>query len=357
MKKLLYISLLMIFLLSACAGNAASTATVVPSTQTPAAQVFVTQVPSLQLPPTQAPATAQPVVTNPPGCTDSASFVADVTVPDHTNFNHGDVIHKVWRVKNSGTCAWNSQYTLVFASGNQMDAPDSTQLSATQPGDTLDIAVDMVAPAEDGAYRGDFEIQNPSGVALPIDHAKTLWAAITVGAATAGSSGTSTSAPSSGSIPNTGGSGTTLATGPGLVTSTCAFTVNQSNVNDVVTAVNAYRAKNGLPPYNVNAQLMQAAQSHSEDMACNNLFVHTGSNGSTPSSRVAAAGYSASNVTENVYGSFPPLTGQGAVTWWATDQTDPNHNLNLISTKFKDIGVGYAFFNNYGYYVIDFAAP
>ena len=122
MKKLLYASLLMIFLLSACAGNATPAATAVPSTQTPAAQVFVTQVPASQLPPTQVPATAEPIVTNPPGCTDSASFVEDVTVPDNTNFNHGDAIHKVWRVKNSGTCAWNSQYMLVFASGNQMDA-------------------------------------------------------------------------------------------------------------------------------------------------------------------------------------------------------------------------------------------
>ena len=352
MKKLLYASLLMLFLLSACAGNATPVATIVPSTQTPAAQVFVTQAPSSQLPPTQASATAEPIVTNPAGCTDSASFVEDVTVPDNTNFNHGDVIHKVWRVKNSGTCAWNSQYTLVFASGNQMSAHDSTPLSATKPGDTLDIAIDMVAPAEDGTYRGDFEIHNPSGTAIPIDQAKTLWAAITVGAAGAGSSGTSTSVPNSTSTPGSG-SGTSLAIG----SSTCAFTVNQSNANDVVTAVNAYRAKNGIPPYNVNAQLTQAAQSYSEDMACNHLFVHTGSNGSTPASRVAAAGYSASSVTENVYGSYPPLTGQGAVSWWATDQTDPNHNLNLISTQYKDIGVGYSFFNNYGYYVIDFATP
>ncbi len=356
MKKLFYLNLLIVLLLSACAGNATPVATAIPpSTQAPTTQVFVTQVPASQLPPTQVPATVQPVVTNPSGCTNSASFVADVTVPDNTNFNKGDAIHKVWRVQNSGTCAWNPQYTLVFASGDQMDAPDSTPLSVTKPGDTLDIAIDMVAPAEDGTYRGDFEIQNPSGVVMPIDQAKTLWVAITVGTAT-GSSGTSTSDPSSSSTPISG-SGTSSASGPGLVTSTCAFTVNPSNVNDVVTAVNAYRAKNGLPPYNVNAQLTRAAQSHSEDMACNNLFVHTGSNGSTPSSRVAAAGYSASNVTENVYGSFPPLTGQGAVSWWATDQTDPNHNLNLISTKFLDIGVGYSFFNNYGYYVIDFAAP
>jgi len=348
MKKLPGIVLLMAFLLSAC--GAAATATQPPPTQVPPPGSPQTQVPAV--PATVAPATQIP--TNVSGCTDSASFIEDVTVPDNTNFNKGDVIHKVWRVENTGTCAWNAQYALVFASGDQMDAPASTPLSATQPGKTLDIAVSLVAPSEDDSYRADFELENPSGVAMPIDQAKTLWVAITVGGATAApsSSVTSTSVPTSSSSSGTSGAG-----GSGLVISTCAFTVDTGRVSDVITAINAYRAKNNLPPYNVNGQLTLAAQSHSEDMACNNLFVHTGSDGSTPSSRVVAAGYSASSVTENVYGSYPPLTGQGAVTWWATDQTDLQHNLNLISTQYKDIGVGYAFFNNYGYYVVDFAAP
>ena len=102
---------------------------------------------------------------------------------------------------------------------------------------------------------------------------------------------------------------------------------------------------------------MQAAQAHANDMACNQLFYHNGSDGSTPETRVAASGYVASKVTENVYGSYPPLTPDGAVNWWKTDKTDPNHNKNLISTDYTEIGVGYAFYNNYGYYVVDFATP
>ena len=43
--------------------------------------------------------------------------------------------------------------------------------------------------------------------------------------------------------------------------------------------------------------------------------------------------------------------------WWATDQIDPRHNENLLSAKYIEIGVAYAFFNNYGYYVVDFAVP
>jgi uncharacterized protein YkwD len=42
---------------------------------------------------------------------------------------------------------------------------------------------------------------------------------------------------------------------------------------------------------------MKAAQSHANDMACNQLFGHTGSDGSTVASRVAASGYKAASST------------------------------------------------------------
>ena len=47
-------------------------------------------------------------------------------------------------------------------------------------------------------------------------------------------------------------------------------------------------------------QLAKAAQSHANDMACNTLTGHTGSNGSTPKSRVTDAGYTYSLVSENI---------------------------------------------------------
>jgi uncharacterized protein YkwD len=125
----------------------------------------------------------------------------------------------------------------------------------------------------------------------------------------------------------------------------------------VAQAINDYRAQNGLPAYTVNAQLSEAAQAHAADMACNQLFSHGGSNGSTPRTRVAASGYAASAVTENVYGSYPPLTPEQVVLWWRTDRQDITHNQNLLSSKYKEIGVGYAFFNNFGYYVVVFATP
>jgi len=354
MRKPFYICLLVVFILTACSGGATafpptvtSTPTSAPTTETPVSGG------DTDAPPAAHPATTA-APTNPPGCTNSGAFVADVTVPDNANFEASAAVHKVWRIKNTGTCAWNDQYSLIFAKGSQMGAPVSLPLSATQPGDTLDIAVDMAAPGTNGTYRADFEIHTPSGAAIPIDQSTFLWVIITVINATAESGGPSDTGESSeGSVSiSSGGS-----SGIGLATVTCAYTTNQANVNAVILAINAYRAQNGLPAYIINAQLTQAAQAHSADMACNSLFYHNGSNGSTAWSRVAAIGFAASNVTENVYGSYPPLTGQEAVNWWAADQTDVRHNQNLLSLKYNFIGVGYAFFNNFGYYVVDFVTP
>lgn len=269
---------------------------------------------------------------NPAGCIDSAAFVSDVTVPDNTNFDKSEAFVKTWRVKNTGTCAWTDKYTLVFTSGEQMGAPDSIPLSATPAGKTLDVSVNMTAPTKDAAYRGDFELRNPSGEAMPIDNGTSLWIIITVGTAT------------------------TASGGPGSASATCAFTVSSTNVSAVADAINAYRADNGLPALTVNPTLTTAAQAHSNDMACNSLFVHTGSDGSTPQSRATAAGY-LGTVTENVYGRNPPPSGQEVVAWWATDQTDPRHGKNLLTTKYTEIGVGYSFFNDFGYYAVVFGGP
>ncbi|MBC7228016.1 MAG: hypothetical protein H5T61_12435, partial [Thermoflexales bacterium] len=51
------------------------------------------------------------------GCTLGARWVADVTVPDNTAFAPGIPFVKTWRVRNSGTCAWEPGTKLVFISG------------------------------------------------------------------------------------------------------------------------------------------------------------------------------------------------------------------------------------------------
>lgn len=348
MNKVVVLMLLATMVLAACSDSAAQpTATSTSAERETAA-------------PTNTPETAptEAVIDNPPDCIDSAAFVADVTVDDYTRFEQGETFTKTWRVENTGTCTWYDAYNLVFYSGNAMGAPESQPLGMTAPGETQDISVEMTAPARDAVLRADFEMHNPAGQPMPIDLGQYLWVIVSVGNPDTASSGsTSGSSGSSASSSASSTSGGTSGSGPGLTDSKCRYLADFPRTQDVVAAINNYRAQNGLPALKVNTLLIQAAQAHSIDMACNQSFTHDGSNGSTPASRVAATGYSASGVTENVYGSYPPLDGPGVVAWWATDQSDTRHNANLLTTKYSEIGVGYAFYDNFGFYVVDFASP
>jgi len=345
-KKLLVIFLFLILLISACSTpTPADTATAtVPPTQAQAAATTEAP-PATETPPEQPSATPTPetpVPTNPPDCTNSAVFVTDVTISDNSIVPASSTFTKTWRVKNTGTCVWGPDYTLTHYSEERMFAPASVPLSVTYPDQTMDISVDLVAPNTSGNHRGFFVIKNQAGLIMKIDNDSRLWVVIDVS--------------------NQVASGPTVTPGPGSIPVTssdaaCAVTADAAKVTETINAVNAYREDNGLTAYTVNELLTKAATIHANDIACNKLFAHTGSDGSTPTTRVAASGYAASSITENVYGSYPPLTGQGAVDWWKNDKTDIRHNQNLISTTYTDIGVGYSFFDNFGYYVLVFGKP
>jgi hypothetical protein len=107
---------------------------------------------------------AGPTPTKKPGsCTNKAAFVADVTVPDNTQFTANTAFTKTWRLKNSGTCTWDKSYEVVFVSGDAMSAKYPVKLaSAVAPGKTADISVNMVAPAVNGIYKGNWGLK-PNG--------------------------------------------------------------------------------------------------------------------------------------------------------------------------------------------------
>ncbi|MFB7663571.1 CAP domain-containing protein [Kitasatospora sp. NPDC056138] len=75
----------------------------------------------------------------------------------------------------------------------------------------------------------------------------------------------------------------------------------QTSGGEILALENAARAQQGCPALNENGQLTQAAQVHSTDMANNNFFSHTGSDGSDIATRAARAGFSPSIPTsENI---------------------------------------------------------
>jgi uncharacterized protein YkwD len=61
---------------------------------------------------------------------------------------------------------------------------------------------------------------------------------------------------------------------------------------ELLARINAARAAQGLAPYALSDKLATAAQNHSKDLAATGRVDRTGSDGSTPKSRILAAGYS-----------------------------------------------------------------
>jgi hypothetical protein len=98
------------------------------------------------------------------GGIDMAAFIVDVTVPDGANYAPGDTFKKTWRLQNIGTTTWTTDYDLVFISGSQMGGAAAVPLVAnTLAGNTVDLTVDLVAPAEPGTYTGYWMLRNAAG--------------------------------------------------------------------------------------------------------------------------------------------------------------------------------------------------
>lgn len=114
-------------------------------------------------PPTATPVNQPPPTIVPSGC-DRAAFVIDATVPDGTVFSPGAAFTKTWRLRNAGTCTWTTSYRLVYYSGDAMGASTAVNLPwTTAPGQTVDVSVNMVAPATAGQYRGYWILSNANG--------------------------------------------------------------------------------------------------------------------------------------------------------------------------------------------------
>ncbi len=136
---------------------------------------------------TAAPAATQaPQATEPSGgeSCDRANFVEDVTIPDGTEMQPGQSFDKVWRLRNAGTCTWNSGYSLVFESGDAMGGPAALVLTTgtVGPGQELDVTVELIAPQDPGTYRGDWQLRNAAGQTFGVGPTadSTFWVEVDV---------------------------------------------------------------------------------------------------------------------------------------------------------------------------------
>jgi uncharacterized protein YkwD len=135
----------------------------------------------------------------------------------------------------------------------------------------------------------------------------------------------------------------------------------QSTVFDLVNAVNALRAADGLPAYGINSILMFTAQNQADFMASTGNVTHTGPGGSSLTSRLLAAGYPLAGDlslggfrAENITSGGENSSAQSAVNGWMGDAL---HQNTMLSPNLSEIGAGIAVANGRSYYVIDCAQP
>ncbi len=121
--------------------------------------------------PTDTPTTAAPLSTPRPPASGSLptvscyglTFVRDVTIPDNTLMAQGQTFTKTWRVRNSGTCAWDTGFKFAFVGGNAMGGATLVLDKAVSPGTEKDLSISMKAPSTTGPVRGTWRMSTAGG--------------------------------------------------------------------------------------------------------------------------------------------------------------------------------------------------
>jgi hypothetical protein len=108
--------------------------------------------------------TVQPALSPLPCESASAGTPLDVTIPDDTPIAPGQRFVKTWRLVNRGACIWDSTYSVVWVSGDNL-APVTAYALPTRvlPGEAVDISIEMVAPPWQGRYTSYWMLRSPSG--------------------------------------------------------------------------------------------------------------------------------------------------------------------------------------------------
>ncbi|MCP4538746.1 MAG: CAP domain-containing protein [Chloroflexi bacterium] len=123
------------------------------------------------------------------------------------------------------------------------------------------------------------------------------------------------------------------------------------------TLINEARLDKGLDPFDFSTLLTISAQRHADDMVANQVSSYVGADGSMPRQRIAEAGYAAWTQDNGEL-----IAGEN---FWIGDGTiedamaffleDPPQRANVLSTTYREIGIGAATgADGHNYHVLDF---
>ncbi|MEG3922262.1 CAP domain-containing protein [Microcoleus sp. POL10_C6] len=139
-------------------------------------------------------------------------------------------------------------------------------------------------------------------------------------------------------LQNSGSQSSDILPGERSASQVAPTPTNQNFIYRVLELTNIERSKLSLSPLTLNTQLLNAAENHSQNMALQDFFSHTGKDGSSFTSRITTTGYKFSAAAENIAaGSSTP---EQVVSSWMNSS---GHRTNILNPNLKEIGIGYYF--------------
>jgi hypothetical protein len=101
-----------------------------------------------------------------PSCTNYLKYLEDVSIPDGTVVRPGETLDKQWRIENTGTCNWDSQYRLLLVAGPSLGMQDELALYPARSGTQAIIRLLFTAPDTPDTYRSAWQAHDAQGNAF-----------------------------------------------------------------------------------------------------------------------------------------------------------------------------------------------
>lgn len=115
-------------------------------------------------------------------------------------------------------------------------------------------------------------------------------------------------------------------------------------INEVYEITNNYRSLVGVPSLTLDSSLVEAASIRAKELS--DSFSHTRPNGSSCFTALSELGISYGTAGENIAAGYS--SSQSVMEGW---RSSSGHYQNIISSKFKKIGIGVNIINNQYYWV------
>jgi DNA-binding beta-propeller fold protein YncE len=97
-------------------------------------------------------------------CQNESEITAGGSTPAGMSVAPDTLFAQTWRLRNTGTCAWDASYRLAYISGERLSGPHSLHLGETvPPGGEIELSVNLIAPADPGRYQGEWQLLDPDG--------------------------------------------------------------------------------------------------------------------------------------------------------------------------------------------------